>query len=52
MTIQNVSNDGYFSFRRVPLVERELPTISEDLSSPPVFGEVRVAQSLVLCVPL
>jgi hypothetical protein len=34
----------------VPLVEQELPTLSEHLSSPPIFGEVRVTRSLVLCV--
>ena len=36
--------------RLVPLVEQELPTLSEHLSSPPIFGEVRVTRSLVLCV--
>ena len=36
--------------RRVPLVEQELPTLPEPLSSPPVFSGVRVARSLVLCV--
>jgi hypothetical protein len=36
--------------RRVPLVEQELPTIPEHLSSPPVFSMVRVTRSLVLCV--
>ena len=35
---------------RVPLVEQELLTIEEHLSSPPVFSGVRVTQSLVLCV--
>ena len=36
----------------VPLVEQELPTLPEHLSSPPplVFSGVRVIQSLVLCV--
>ena len=34
--------------RRVPLVEQELLTLSEHLSSPPVFSGVRVARSLVL----
>ena len=33
--------------RRVPLVEQELHTFPESLSSPPVFSEV---QSLVVCV--
>jgi hypothetical protein len=36
--------------RRVPLVEHELPTLPEHLSSPSVFIGVRVTQSLVLCV--
>jgi len=36
--------------RRVPLVEKELLTLPEHLSSPPVFSGVRVTQSLVLCV--
>jgi hypothetical protein len=36
--------------RRMPLVERELPTLPEHLSSCPVFSGVRVARSLVLCV--
>jgi hypothetical protein len=31
-------------------VEQELLTLPEDLSSPPVFGWIRVTQSLVLCV--
>ena len=35
---------------RVPLVEQELFTLPEHLSSPPVFSGVRVTQSLVLCV--
>jgi hypothetical protein len=34
--------------RRVPLVEQELLTLPEHLSSLPVFGEVRVTRSLVL----
>jgi hypothetical protein len=33
---------------RVPLVEQELPTIPEHLSSPKVFSGVRVTRSLVL----
>jgi len=36
--------------RRVPLVEQELPTLPEHLSSSPVFSGVRVTQSLVLYV--
>ena len=35
--------------RRVPLVEQELLTLQEHLSSPPVFSRVRVTRSLVLC---
>jgi hypothetical protein len=31
-------------------VEQELLTILEHMSSPPVFSEVRVTRSLVLCV--
>jgi hypothetical protein len=34
--------------RRVPLVEQELLTLPEHLSSPPVFSGVRVTRSLVL----
>ena len=36
--------------RRMPLVGQELLTIPEHMSSPPVFSEVRVTRSLVLCV--
>jgi hypothetical protein len=36
--------------RWVPLVERDLPTLPEHLSSPPNFSRVRVTRSLVLCV--
>jgi hypothetical protein len=36
--------------RRVPLVEQELLTLPEHLSSPPVFSGVRVTRSLVLYV--
>ena len=39
-----------FVTRRVPLVEKELSTLPEHPSSPPVFGGVRVARSLVLFV--
>ena len=35
---------------RVPLVEQELLTLLEHLSSPPVFSGVHVTPSLVLCV--
>ena len=38
------------STRRVPLVERELYTLPEHQSSPPVLSGVRVTRSLVLCV--
>ena len=34
----------------MPLVERQLPTLPEHLSSPPVFSGVCVTQSLVLCM--
>jgi len=34
----------------VPLVEQELPTLPEHLSSPPIFSGVRVTRSLVLYV--
>ena len=36
--------------RRVLLVEHELLTLSEHMSSPPAFSGVRVTPSLVLCV--
>jgi hypothetical protein len=36
--------------RRVSLVEQELPTLPQHLSSPPVFSGVRVTRSLVLYV--
>ena len=36
--------------RRVPLVEQELLTLPDHLRSSPVFSEVRVTRSLVLCV--
>jgi hypothetical protein len=35
---------------RVPLVEQERFTLSEHLSSPPVFSVIRVARSLVFCI--
>ena len=34
--------------RRMPLVEQELPTLPEHLSSPPVFSGVRVTRALIL----
>ena len=36
--------------RQVSLVDQELPTLLEHLSSLPVFREVHVARSLVFCV--
>ena len=36
--------------RRVSLVEQQLLTLPDNLSSHPVFSEVRVTRSLVLCV--
>jgi hypothetical protein len=36
--------------RRVPLVEQELLTLPEHLSSHPIFSGVRVTRSLVICV--
>jgi hypothetical protein len=36
--------------RLVPLVEQELPTLPEHLSSPPVFSGARGTRFLVLCV--
>ena len=36
--------------RQVPLVEQELLTLSENMSSSPVFSEVDVTRSLVLYV--
>ena len=38
--------------RRVSLVEQELLTLSQHMSSPPVFSGVRVTRSLVFCVVL
>jgi len=40
----------FYLLIRVPLVEQELFNLPEHLSSPPVFGGVRVTRSLVLCV--
>jgi hypothetical protein len=42
----------YIQFWRVPLLEQELLTLPEHLSSPPIFGAVCVAQFLVFCVVL
>jgi len=36
--------------QRVPLVEQEMLTLTEHLSSPPVFSGFRVNRSLVLCI--
>ena len=36
--------------RRVLIVEQEMITLPEHLSSPPVFGGVRITRSLVLCL--
>ena len=36
--------------RRVPLVEQELPTLPEHLSSSPVFSGVHAARSVILYV--
>ena len=38
------------TYHLVPLVEQELLTLPEHLSSPPVFSGARVIRSLVLCV--
>jgi hypothetical protein len=36
--------------QQVPLLEQELLTLAEHLRSPPIFSEVGLAQSLVLCI--
>jgi hypothetical protein len=36
--------------RRMPLVEQDLLTLPEHLSSSPVFSVIRITRSLVLCV--
>jgi hypothetical protein len=36
--------------RRVSLVEQELPTLPDHLSSPPIFSGIRVTRSLVLYI--
>ena len=41
---------SFTTYHRVPLVEQELLTLPEHLSSPPVSDEVRVTGFLVLCV--
>ena len=43
--------EGEFELtRQVPLVEQELLTLPEHLSSPAAFSGARVIRSLVLCV--
>jgi hypothetical protein len=39
-----------FYTRQVSIVKQELLTLPEHMSSPPIFGGVRVTRSLVLCV--
>ena len=39
-----------FYTRQVSIVEQELLTLPEQISSPPVVGGIRVTRSLVLCV--
>jgi hypothetical protein len=46
----NLIRQFLFLLRRVSLVEQELLTLMEHISSPPVFNGVRVDRSLVLCV--
>ena len=36
--------------QRMPLVEQELLTLPEHMSSPPIFSEIHVTRSLILCV--
>ena len=53
MTVYNypsVVNNKNIVTLQVSLVEQELCTLPEHMSSPPVFNGVRVARSLVLCV--
>jgi ABC-type maltose transport system permease subunit len=52
ITKNNRLNDYRYTWitRRVPLVEQELLTLPEHLSSYPGFSGVRVTWSLVLCV--
>ena len=48
--ILTLSINGYLMILRVSLVEQELFTLPEHLSSPPVFSGVRVTRSIVLYV--
>jgi hypothetical protein len=36
--------------QRVLLMEQQLPTLPEHMSSSPIFNSVRVARSVVVCV--
>ena len=45
-----IKGNGFRLTRRVPLVEQELLTLPDHLSSPPVFNGVHVTRSLVLYV--
>jgi hypothetical protein len=45
-----VSTSRSFPHNDLPLVEQELSSLPEHMSSSPVFGGVRVARSLVVCV--
>jgi hypothetical protein len=45
-----ISSQGKIVIVTIPLVEEELLTLPEHLSSHPVFSGVRVTRSLVLCV--
>jgi hypothetical protein len=40
----------FYSMCILPLVEQELLVLLKHMSSPPIFNEVRVTRSLVLCV--
>ena len=40
----------YSTYGLLTLVEQELPTLPDHLSSPPIFSWIRVTRSLVLCV--
>ena len=50
VSIMSYPNIKIYLFFNVPLVEQDLITFPENLSSPPVFSGVRVTRSLVLCV--
>ena len=50
MIIGPCCSNGFECHLRVPLVEQELPTLPEHLSSPQVFSGVPVTRSLVLYV--